>query len=226
MSSTTSINAEEVVDWQEDGNDAVDNDEKNDTTANDDEDGEEEDVSEDQKSAVVLDVEVVNETKVTSVADEEGEEEEEGDEDDDNDGDGDGDDVQEDDKTNASISNNSPPKAKKQSKRPKASPEHRERLLAQLARGRETARKNRESGACALPLRNIKRIMRLNKDVGIVQNEAAILVQFAAELFTKKFANQSFKTAQEKGRDCIKYEDVAEARAASAQLSFLEPLIP
>jgi len=68
--------------------------------------------------------------------------------------------------------------------------------------------------------------MRLNKDVGIVQNEAAILVQFAAELFTKKFANQSFKTAQEKGRDCIKYEDVAEARAASAQLSFLEPLIP
>ena len=224
MSSTASINAEEVVDWQEDGNDAVDNDDKNDTTANDDEDGEEEDVTEDQKSAVVLDVEVVSETKVKSVADEEGEEEEEGDEDDDHDGDGD--DVQEDDKTNASISNNSPPKAKKQSKRPKASPEHRERLLAQLARGRETARKNRESGACALPLRNIKRIMRLNKDVGIVQNEAAILVQFAAELFTKKFANQSFKTAQEKGRDCIKYEDVAEARAASAQLSFLEPLIP
>lgn len=112
-------------------------------------------------------------------------------------------------------------------KRMKSSPEHRERLLAQLARGRETARKNRESGTFSLPLRNIKRIMRLNEDVGMVQNEAAILVQAAAEMFTKQFAMESLETAKTNGRkNTIKYEDLAEARSASDRLSFLEPLLP
>lgn len=109
----------------------------------------------------------------------------------------------------------------------KSSPEHRERLLAQLARGRETARRNRESGTFILPLRNIKRIMRLNEDVGMVQNEAAILVQAAAELFTKQFAVDSLSTAKSNGRkNTIKYEDVAETRSSKERLSFLEPLLP
>ena len=109
----------------------------------------------------------------------------------------------------------------------KSSPEHRERLLAQLARGRETARRNRESGNFILPLRNIKRIMRLNEDVGMVQNEAAVLVQAAAELFTKQFAVDSLNTAKSNGRkNTIKYEDVAETRSSNERLSFLEPLLP
>lgn len=124
--------------------------------------------------------------------------------------------------TNSVTEEAAPPKAKK----PRNAPS-REKLLEQLARGRETARKNRESGACVLPLRNIKRIMKLNEDVGTVQNEAAILVQYAAEMFTKKLALDSFETAKQKGRsNNIKYEDIAETRASNESLSFLEPLLP
>uniref|UniRef100_A0A7S2JVB9 Transcription factor CBF/NF-Y/archaeal histone domain-containing protein n=1 Tax=Leptocylindrus danicus TaxID=163516 RepID=A0A7S2JVB9_9STRA len=123
--------------------------------------------------------------------------------------------------TNSVTDEAAPPK-----KKPRNAPS-REKLLEQLARGRETARKNRESGACVLPLRNIKRIMKLNEDVGTVQNEAAILVQYVAEMFTKKLALDSLETAKQKGRGGnIKYEDIAETRASHENLSFLEPLLP
>ena len=48
----------------------------------------------------------------------------------------------------------------------------------------------------------------------------------AAELFLKSLAKKSFRNAKNRGRNTIRYEDVAEARAKDPALSFLEPLFP
>lgn len=78
----------------------------------------------------------------------------------------------------------------------------------------------------SIPFRAIKRTMKLDSDIGTVQNEAAIVTTMAAELFVKALATQSHQNAKNKGRNTIRYEDVAEARATNPALSFLDILIP
>ena len=77
-----------------------------------------------------------------------------------------------------------------------------------------------------IPFRQVKRTMKLDQDIGTVQNEAAMLVTHATEMFLKKFALESYELAKKKGRNTIKYEDVAEARARNGALSFLDLLLP
>lgn len=77
-----------------------------------------------------------------------------------------------------------------------------------------------------LPYRSIKRTMKLDPSVGIVQNDAAYLVTYATELFIKKLASDSQELALKKGRSIIKYDDLAEARAKTKAFSFLDMLIP
>mmetsp|Transcript_29482 Transcript_29482/g.33916 ORF Transcript_29482/g.33916 Transcript_29482/m.33916 type:complete len:198 (+) Transcript_29482:40-633(+) len=104
----------------------------------------------------------------------------------------------------------------------------------QLAKAREAAKRNRESGAneslatkkLVLPHRAIKRIMKLDKGVGKIQNEAVLLATYASELFVKKLVKESHKHAKQRGRNIIRYEDVAEARAANENLTFLDTLLP
>lgn len=77
-----------------------------------------------------------------------------------------------------------------------------------------------------IPFRTIKRIMKIDTRVGIVQNDAAIVVTAAMEHFVKELATKALKKSEKKGRGTIKYEDVAEVRAADRSLSFLDLLIP
>lgn len=77
-----------------------------------------------------------------------------------------------------------------------------------------------------IPFRTIKRIMKLDADIGIIQNDAAIVCTAALELFVKEFATKSLDIAKRKGRNTIKYDDVAEARANNRALSFLDLLMP
>jgi histone H3/H4 len=78
----------------------------------------------------------------------------------------------------------------------------------------------------SIPFRAMKRTMKMDPDIGTVQNEAAIVTTFAAELFVKKLATQSHMIAKNKGRNTIRYEDVAEARTKDPALAFLEMLLP
>ncbi|KAL3806358.1 hypothetical protein ACHAXA_001890 [Cyclostephanos tholiformis] len=66
----------------------------------------------------------------------------------------------------------------------------------------------------------------MDPSVGIVQNDAAIVVAAAAEHFVKEFAVRSLEVAKEKGRNIVKYEDVATVRANDRSLSFLDLLMP
>lgn len=77
-----------------------------------------------------------------------------------------------------------------------------------------------------IPFRTVKKAMKLDPDIPIVQNEAAILTTLAAELFVKSLARQSWANAKLRGRNTIRYEDVAEARTQEPSYSFLETLMP
>jgi histone H3/H4 len=68
--------------------------------------------------------------------------------------------------------------------------------------------------------------MKSNLDLPLVQNDAAILVTQATELFIKKLAKDSSEISAKKGRGTIKYDDLAEARAKNKAFSFLDLLIP
>jgi len=77
-----------------------------------------------------------------------------------------------------------------------------------------------------IPFRTVKKAMKLDPDIPIVQNEAAVMATIAAEMFLRSLAKKSYKNAQSRGRNTIRYEDIAEARTNSAALSFLETLLP
>ena len=78
----------------------------------------------------------------------------------------------------------------------------------------------------AIPFRTIKKSMKLDPDIPIVQNEAAIMTTMAVELFLKRLAQQAFRNAKNRGRNTVRYEDIAEARTKSKALAFLEPILP
>jgi histone H3/H4 len=77
-----------------------------------------------------------------------------------------------------------------------------------------------------IPFRAVKRIMKVDKDIGTVQNEAAMVATYAAELFIEKLVKESDSKAKKKGRNTVKYEDLGEVRASHSNLSFLDTLIP
>mmetsp|Transcript_15458 Transcript_15458/g.23158 ORF Transcript_15458/g.23158 Transcript_15458/m.23158 type:complete len:234 (+) Transcript_15458:134-835(+) len=77
-----------------------------------------------------------------------------------------------------------------------------------------------------IPFRAIKRIMKIDKDIGTVQNEAAIVATYAVELFVEKMVKCSHDNAQKRGRNTVKYEDLAEVRVTYNNLNFLNTLIP
>eukprot|EP00536_Pseudo-nitzschia_multiseries_P009389 jgi/Psemu1/258097/estExt_Genewise1Plus.C_2600056 len=66
--------------------------------------------------------------------------------------------------------------------------------------------------------------MKLDPDIPIVQNEAAIMTTLAAELFLKRLANQSQKICKNRGKNTIRYEDVADARSNDPSLAFLKTI--
>jgi len=77
-----------------------------------------------------------------------------------------------------------------------------------------------------IPFRTIKKSMKLDPDIPIVQNEAAIMTTLAVELFLKRLAVQAHRNAKNRGRNTVQYQDIAEARANNKALAFLEPLLP
>lgn len=55
-----------------------------------------------------------------------------------------------------------------------------------------------------IPFRAVKRVMKLDPDIATVQNEAAVLVTLAAELFVKSLAKQSYLNAKSRGRGTLR----------------------
>ena len=52
--------------------------------------------------------------------------------------------------------------------------------------------------------KNLPQAMKLDPDIPIVQNEAAIMTTLAAELFLKVLAKDSYSIAKNRGRNTIR----------------------
>lgn len=98
----------------------------------------------------------------------------------------------------------------------------------QIPRGAgESVKKSKLSTASlSIPFRTIKKAMKLDPDTPIVQNEAAMMTTVATELFLKRLAAESHRCAKHRGRNTIRYEDIAEGRTTMPSLAFLETLLP
>mmetsp|Transcript_15017 Transcript_15017/g.19022 ORF Transcript_15017/g.19022 Transcript_15017/m.19022 type:complete len:230 (+) Transcript_15017:24-713(+) len=136
-----------------------------------------------------------------------------------------------------SNSNNSPMKELKDIRKYVGGPEEEEEEEALVApsltktRKRKRSQEKKDDGIpsvkdLGIPFRAIKRIMKIHPDIATVQNEAAIVTTYALELFVKKIVNGSYANAKKRGRNTVKYEDLAETRATHSCLSFLDTLLP
>lgn len=97
------------------------------------------------------------------------------------------------------------------------------------SRKRATPRKVNEIPSVkdlGIPFRAIKRIMKVDKDIGTVQNEAAMVATYAVELFVEKIVKESNENAKKRGRNTVKYEDLAEVRVSHKKMNFLNSLLP
>lgn len=94
--------------------------------------------------------------------------------------------------------------------------------------GESSSAKKRQPAAKGLfvPFRTVKKIMQQDPDINIIQNDAAIMVTAATGLFLKEFTEKSLESCKKKGRNTIKYDDVAEVRAKNKNYSFLDMLLP
>ena len=90
------------------------------------------------------------------------------------------------------------------------------------------AKKQRQPAAKGLfvPFRTVKKIMQQDPDINIIQNDAAIMVTAATGMFLKQFTEKSLESCKKKGRNTIKYDDVAEVRAKNKNYAFLDMLLP
>mmetsp|Transcript_16221 Transcript_16221/g.44912 ORF Transcript_16221/g.44912 Transcript_16221/m.44912 type:complete len:218 (-) Transcript_16221:126-779(-) len=199
------------MDAAEDGNDSFTPDESNDNDMDDesksvvpdetDEDGEEEDT----KSMATS----------NALEDEEEDEEEE-----------------EDESKSVGTSNMAEAEAEAETASASAQPDAASVAPPKKKRGKPqipaSARKGRAPAVKGLniPFRTVKKAMKLDPDIPIVQNEAAIMTTLAAELFLKRLANQSQKICKNRGKNTIRYEDVADARSNDPALAFLKTIIP
>lgn len=91
-----------------------------------------------------------------------------------------------------------------------------------------SAKKQRQPAAKGLfvPFRTVKKIMQQDPDINIIQNDAAIMVTAATGMFLKQFTEKSLESCKKKGRNTIKYDDVAEVRAKNKNYAFLDMLLP
>ena len=94
--------------------------------------------------------------------------------------------------------------------------------------GESPSAKKRQPAAKGLfvPFRTVKKIMMQDPDINIIQNDAAIMVTAATGLFLKELTEKSLENCKKKGRNTIKYDDVAEVRAKNKNYAFLDMLLP
>jgi histone H3/H4 len=75
-------------------------------------------------------------------------------------------------------------------------------------RGSVSPRKDKELLSAAkgltIPFRAVKRIMKVDKDIATVQNEAAMVASYAVELFIQNLAKDSYEHAKHRGRNTIR----------------------
>ncbi|KAK3815425.1 MAG: histone-fold-containing protein [Benniella sp.] len=81
-------------------------------------------------------------------------------------------------------------------------------------------------GVSQLPVARVKRIIKEDKDVQIVSNEAVFLISIATEIFLEGFTAKAFNLAKLEKRKTVLYKDLATAVTQYDSLEFLQDVVP
>lgn len=76
-----------------------------------------------------------------------------------------------------------------------------------------------------LPLSKIKKIMKMDPDTKLIQNESIILVAFATELFIKTLSTAAARVAVKSKRKTVKKEDIDNCIQNFHYFEFLEDMV-
>ncbi|KAI1321181.1 hypothetical protein EDD11_007747 [Mortierella claussenii] len=81
-------------------------------------------------------------------------------------------------------------------------------------------------GVTQLPAARIKRIIKEDKDVQMVSNDAVFVISIATELFLESFTAKAFNLAKLEKRKTVHYKDLAKAVTQHDSLEFLQDVVP
>ncbi|KAF9931873.1 hypothetical protein FBU30_009453 [Linnemannia zychae] len=81
-------------------------------------------------------------------------------------------------------------------------------------------------GVTQLPVARVKRIIKEDKDVQMVSNDAVFLISLATELFLESFTAKAFNLAKIEKRKTVSYKDLATAVTQHDSLEFLQDVVP
>ncbi|KAG0002862.1 hypothetical protein BGZ80_003834 [Entomortierella chlamydospora] len=81
-------------------------------------------------------------------------------------------------------------------------------------------------GVSQLPAARVKRIIKEDKDVQMVSNDAVFLISMATELFLESFTAKAFNLAKIEKRKTVYYKDLATAVTQHDSLEFLQDIVP
>ncbi|KAF9985189.1 hypothetical protein BGZ65_011496 [Modicella reniformis] len=81
-------------------------------------------------------------------------------------------------------------------------------------------------GVTQLPAARVKRIIKEDKDVQMVGNEAVFLISVATEMFLESFTAKAFNLSKLEKRKTVSYKDLATAVTQHDSLEFLQDVVP
>ncbi|KAF9436962.1 hypothetical protein BGZ76_002413 [Entomortierella beljakovae] len=81
-------------------------------------------------------------------------------------------------------------------------------------------------GTTQLPAARVKRIIKEDKEVQMVSNDAVFLISMATELFLEGFTSKAFNLAKMEKRKTVSYKDLAMAVTQHDSLEFLQDVVP
>ncbi|CAO3568469.1 unnamed protein product [Mortierella alpina] len=81
-------------------------------------------------------------------------------------------------------------------------------------------------GVTQLPVARIKRIIKEDKDVHMVSNDAVFVISLATEMFLESFTSKAFNLAKLEKRKTVSYKDLATAVSQHDSLEFLQDVVP
>ncbi|EIW59602.1 uncharacterized protein TRAVEDRAFT_122509 [Trametes versicolor FP-101664 SS1] len=84
----------------------------------------------------------------------------------------------------------------------------------------------REPGKSVLPFSRVQKILKADKDLCMVQREAAFLISLATEDFVARFTEAIQRSAGREGRATVQGKDVITTVRRAEEFAFLEELFP
>ncbi|KAG0370843.1 histone-fold-containing protein [Gamsiella multidivaricata] len=81
-------------------------------------------------------------------------------------------------------------------------------------------------GVTVLPVARVKRIIKEDKDVQMVSNDAVFVISLATEMFLESFTSKAFNLAKMEKRKTVSYKDLATAVTQHDSLEFLQDVVP